>query len=420
MAFDFTDPNFDFAGKADVVARALRRGQAQADQKIGPIAGEMVGSGSTQFYVPPGFGAYGNAVLEKTLGRRDMRQAEEDQGALNTEQLQRFENLSKLITEPGTKAGKVVKIKGEGPTQDGGVAPDIMEDGRVPLDYSNPDDLTADNNRRMGLAQQMMKLNLPQAQKVAQDYLTKGVSFPETVAQLKMKQIETAQQNALRRDEAARLAKEKIEADARLAKEKMDNQRFLAQLAADSRMSIAQLAASMKANGGPSVAQQKYLDKKEGEEKAKTDAQSRSGSLLDEMDINVDILDKNKGITNPDRNAASNLASWAQNTGVGQTAGKMFGTTNQNARNNIESLATNLVLELKNTKGLSASQMNSNMELQRYLTAVAGGNNYDAKSLKDVVRRARTLLGASPASAPADAGGQTDDDLVNKYLKPGK
>ena len=200
----------------------------------------------------------------------------------------------------------------------------------------------------------------------------------------------------------------------------MDNQRFLAQLAADSRMSIAQLAASMKANGGPSVAQQKYLDKKEAEEKNKTDAQSRSGSLLDEMLTNVDILDTNKGITNPDRNAASNLASWVQNTGLGQTAGKMFGTTNQNARNNIESLATNLVLELKNTKGLSASQMNSNMELQRYLTAVAGGNNYDAKSLKDVVRRARTLLGASPASAPADAGGQTDDDLVNKYLKPRK
>ena len=74
--------------------------------------------------------------------------------------------------------------------------------------------------------------------------------------------------------------------------------------------------------------------------------------------------------------------------------GKVGGTANQNARNNIESLATNLVLELKNVKGLGASQMNSNMELQRYLTAVAGGNNYDAKSMKDVVRRARDMLGA--------------------------
>ena len=34
--------------------------------------------------------------------------------------------------------------------------------------------------------------------------------------------------------------------------------------------------------------------------------------------------------------------------------------------------------------------MNSNMN--RRTAAVAGGNNYDAKSLKDVVRRARTLL----------------------------
>ena len=101
-----------------------------------------------------------------------------------------------------------------------------------------------------------------------------------------------------------------MRADARLAKEKMNNQRFLAQLAADSRMSIAQLVASMKANGGPSVAQQKYLDKKEADEKAKGDAQSRS---LDETSCNVDILDTNKGITNPDRNAASNLASWVHN-----------------------------------------------------------------------------------------------------------
>jgi hypothetical protein len=91
----------------------------------------------------------------------------------------------------------------------------------------------------------------------------------------------------------------------------------------------------------------------------------------------------------------------------------MGGTTNQKARNNIESLATNLVLELKNVKGLGASQMNSNMELQRYLTAVAGGQNYDAQSLRDVVRRARDMLGSGSGD-----GGKTVKRRVT--LKDGR
>jgi hypothetical protein len=136
----------------------------------------------------------------------------------------------------------------------------------------------------------------------------------------------------------------------------------------------------------------------------KKESQTRANSLLDEMDTNINILDKNKGITNPDRNVLSNTLSWAQNTGPGQLLGKMGGTTNQKARNNIESLATNLVLELKNVKGLGASQMNSNMELQRYLTAVAGGQNYDAQSLRDVVRRARDMLGTQQSGS---GGGET-------------
>jgi hypothetical protein len=68
---------------------------------------------------------------------------------------------------------------------------------------------------------------------------------------------------------------------------------------------------------------------------------------------------------------------------------------------------------LKNVKGLGASQMNSNMELQRYLTAVAGGQNYDAQSLRDVVRRARDMLGSGSGD-----GGKTVKRRVT--LKDGR
>jgi hypothetical protein len=99
------------------------------------------------------------------------------------------------------------------------------------------------------------------------------------------------------------------------------------------------------------------------------------------------------------------------NTDVGQIGGKMFGTTNQDHRNALEQIASYLVLELKNAKGLSASQMNSNMELQRYLTAVAGGKQFSADALKENIRRSRELLGSQTGGASGSWDGKKDDPL---------
>jgi hypothetical protein len=59
------------------------------------------------------------------------------------------------------------------------------------------------------------------------------------------------------------------------------------------------------------------------------------------------------------------------------------------------------------------------MELQRYLTAVAGGNNYDAKSLKDVVRRARDMLGTQQSEGGGEGGETRSFGGKNYVLKPG-
>lgn len=240
----------------------------------------------------------------------------------------------------------------------------------------------------------------------------------EGVQQFALQQALTAPQ---REEEARQKAEDrKAELDARLAKE--------AQLAQDrNAIQQAQNEATAAFRNATLGIQQQNADtarmkaeqptpaqlKAEKAAEDKKESQTRANSLLDEMDTNINILDKNKGITNPDRNVLSNTLSWAQNTGPGQLLGKMGGTTNQKARNNIESLATNLVLELKNVKGLGASQMNSNMELQRYLTAVAGGQNYDAQSLRDVVRRARDMLGSGSGD-----GGKTVKRRVT--LKDGR
>jgi hypothetical protein len=260
------------------------------------------------------------------------------------------------------------------------------------VDYNDPASLSADNTRRMGLASQMSQLSLPQAQKVAQDYLQKGANFPDTLAQLQMRQIEAGNQNAMRLQEAARLAAERAD-----AKERAD---ALYRLTAEQQAGLRQ--SQIDATSANQQARLDAAKAKVDEGKAKVEVgKERATGLLDQLDTNIDILDKNKGITSTKRGVLENAVSWAQNTGPGQVLGKMGGTTNQSARNNIESLATNLVLELKNVRGLGASQMNSNWELQRYLTAVAGGNNYDAEALREAVKNARSLLGVSGGGGPA-------------------
>jgi hypothetical protein len=201
--YDFSDPNYDFGGRSAILARRLREAAAQAGTELGPEKGEMVG----RFYVAPNIGQYINQAAQKVLGTRDLARVEAEQEALNKEQLRRYEDISKQLATPGSKT-VLKRTLGE----DLSAGPAVAETSeQVPLDYSNPEDLTADNARRMGLAMQMSKLALPQAQKVAQDYLTKGAAFPDTLATLQMRQIEAGQQNAARLAEQARIEREREE-----------------------------------------------------------------------------------------------------------------------------------------------------------------------------------------------------------------
>jgi hypothetical protein len=340
--------NIDYGTRAALISAALKRAREQEATPMPQM--QMMG----RFAVGPTGGDIFNTGIQRALGGYSAGKREQELAALNDEQMGKFADISQQLSQPGS------------------------------VDYTDPASLVADNARRQGLASQMSQLSLPQAQKVAQDYLQRGVNFPDTMAQLQTRQIEAGNQNAMRLQEAARLASERAD-----AKERSD---ALYRLTAEQQAGLRQ--SQIDATSANQQARLDAAKAKVDEGKAKVEeGKARATDLLNQLETNVDILDKNKGITSTKRGVLDNAVSWAQNTGPGQVLGKMGGTTNQSARNNIESLATNLVLELKNVKGLGASQMNSNMELQRYLTAVAGGNNYDAESLREVVKNARSLLG---------------------------
>ncbi len=78
-----------------------------------------------------------------------------------------------------------------------------------------------------------------------------------------------------------------------------------------------------------------------------------------------------KGAIPSDKEGAmTNVQAWARNTGVGQLGGRMFGTEEQTARNEIQSARLRLMNAIKNATGMSAQQLNSNMELKTWLDSM--------------------------------------------------
>ena len=78
-------------------------------------------------------------------------------------------------------------------------------------------------------------------------------------------------------------------------------------------------------------------------------------------------LDEGGGITNTDKGALENFVASASSSAPGQMVGKMLGTKNQSARNEIEMTRPALLAALMKATGMSAKQMDSNAELKLWM-----------------------------------------------------
>ena len=196
MEYDLQDPNLDFATAAEVIARKLREAREMQNTQ----APGMVKVGNVAAMSGPDIGG----AISRALGGYQQYSAEQQQAALGSEQQRRYGDLSKQLNTPGE------------------------------VDYTDPNSMVADNARRMELASQMGNLNLPQAQKMAQAYLTKGVNFPESMAKMQSDRIERGEQNAMRLQEIeaqkARDAANQLIRDRERAQDRQDNIRLAASL----------------------------------------------------------------------------------------------------------------------------------------------------------------------------------------------
>ena len=81
-----------------------------------------------------------------------------------------------------------------------------------------------------------------------------------------------------------------------------------------------------------------------------------------------DRLEKGGGITSTENSPLGNVMPSVASSGVGQAAGKLFGTQNQSARNDIAMARPALLAALMRATGMSAKQMDSNAELKLWLS----------------------------------------------------
>jgi hypothetical protein len=80
-----------------------------------------------------------------------------------------------------------------------------------------------------------------------------------------------------------------------------------------------------------------------------------------------DRLEKGGGITSTEKGALSNVGAAISSGEAGQAVGRMFGTDNQSARNDIAMSRPALLAALMKATGMSAKQMDSNAELKLWL-----------------------------------------------------
>lgn len=119
--------------------------------------------------------------------------------------------------------------------------------------------------------------------------------------------------------------------------------------------------------------------------KAQAQAQMKATGSTD-VDIAISTLrdaynrlDEGGGITSTNKNALQNTGAYLSSSSAGQVAGKMFGTANQSARNDVAMTRPALLAALMKATGMSAKQMDSNAELKLWL-ATATDPTLDVES----------------------------------------
>jgi hypothetical protein len=141
---------------------------------------------------------------------------------------------------------------------------------------------------------------------------------------------------------------------------------------------------------------------------------------LENLRASFETLDKLRAVPSTERGPLSNVASGIASTAIGQRTGQFFATEAQVERDVINSARSRLVNSIKNATGMSAQQLNSNVELQTMLKSISDpGQSYQSaiRIIQDIEDAYVTGSGMLPKKdKPRGAPAATQGTGGFKYL----
>jgi hypothetical protein len=140
---------------------------------------------------------------------------------------------------------------------------------------------------------------------------------------------------------------------------------------------------------------------------------------LENLRFSFQKLDSLRAIPSTERNALSNVTSGLASTAIGQRTGQLFATEAQVERDVINSARSRLVNSIKNATGMSAQQLNSNVELQTMLKSISDpGQSYQSaiRIIEDIEDAYVKGKGMKNRGEPAPAPGASQGTGGFKYL----
>lgn len=139
-------------------------------------------------------------------------------------------------------------------------------------------------------------------------------------------------------------------------------------------------------------------------------------SLIATLRDQYSQLQEGGGITDPKAGPIDNLKAGISASGPGQFVGRMIGTQNQSARNQIAQQRPLLLNAIKQATGMTAKQMDSNAELKLYLSA-ATDPTLDIRANIAALDKLDELYGLGGKTAPGPQGSQPNVIDFNQLPK---
>jgi hypothetical protein len=189
-----------------------------------------------------------------------------------------------------------------------------------------------------------------------------------------------------------------------IARERGADQRAIAQMQIDGRAEIARLMADLRREIAAGRDQGGGRQGRQGSEEQRVESgreqlRSEIGSILE----SYNALNELGAMTSPTRGTGENISARIRASAPGQLVGSFVGSQEQTIRDNISNARARLTNAIKEATGMSAQQINSNVELQLWLRSVTDPTqSYDTvvKTLGDLDR----IIGKNMREPGAGAG----------------